>query len=64
MYCMHIVRYHFCSIHQQLHHNTMVYLGLRGNGLVAGITAASGMGFILFGGLAMTCSSRCRYDGC
>lgn len=28
----------------------MVYLGLQGTRLLAGITVASGMGFVLFGG--------------
>lgn len=31
----------------------MPYLGLKGNGLLVGITATSGMGFILFGAHAM-----------
>jgi hypothetical protein len=28
----------------------MPYLGLKGNGLLAGIALSSGMGFVLFGG--------------
>ena len=46
----------------------MPFLGLKGNGLLAGVTCASGMGFILFGkqsyanlNLALfSCGSRIR----
>jgi hypothetical protein len=32
----------------------MPYLGLKGNGLLTGITLSSGMGFVLFGETALS----------